>query len=174
MLKLMIIGLGRHGKDTACEILEAERGYTFTSSSWHAADKVVYPLLKRKYGYSTVQECFDDRHNHRSDWYNIINNFNNPNLSRLAESIYDENDIYCGLRHKKEYDAIRDKKLFDYCIWIDAFERLGQTEDKSSISLTQEDADYVIYNNETLDQFKTELLSLIDTLEDPLYEKVPE
>lgn len=31
--KLLVIGYGRHGKDTVCEILRDQHGYSFTSSS---------------------------------------------------------------------------------------------------------------------------------------------
>ena len=164
-LKLIIIGLGRHGKDTASEFLRDEMNYNFCSSSWFVAEKAVYPLLKRKYNYSTLQECYDDRHEHRADWFNIICEYNNPNPAKLGTELFKEHDIYCGLRNVAEFEAMKKNGVFDYCIWVDAFDRLGQTEDKSSITLSKSDADFVVYNNDSLESFKEEILSLIKKLE---------
>ena len=152
-IRFMVIGQGRHGKDTFSEILESSEGYTFTSSSFFASEKVVYPILKKKYGYSNHEECFGDRHNHRADWYNIIHQYNNPRLYRLAQEVYKENDIYCGLRHIEEFYAIKRKGLFDVCVWVDAEERLGKTEDSDSMTLRKEDADFIVYNNGTKKEF---------------------
>ena len=64
--KLLIIGHGRHGKDTVCEILKESYGFNFRSSSDFCAEKLVYPLLKDLYNYNSYQEAYADRHNHRS------------------------------------------------------------------------------------------------------------
>ncbi len=71
-LKLLVIGHGRHGKDTVCEMLRDEYNYNFISSSQFCADHFIYNDLKDKYGYTTAEECYADRHNRRADWYNMI------------------------------------------------------------------------------------------------------
>jgi hypothetical protein len=71
-IKLMILGSARHGKDSMAEILRDEFGMTFESSSQAASDIFLYDLMKEKYGYETSEECFEDRHNHRQEWYEAI------------------------------------------------------------------------------------------------------
>ena len=50
--KLLVIGHGRHGKDTVCEILRDHYGYTFESSSKFCSLQFIYNDLKDKYGYA--------------------------------------------------------------------------------------------------------------------------
>ena len=42
--KLLVIGHGRHGKDTVCEILRDHYGYTFESSSQFCSKLFIYFL----------------------------------------------------------------------------------------------------------------------------------
>ena len=65
-LKLLVIGHGRHGKDTVCEILRDRYGYTFESSSKFCSKLFIYNDLKNKYNYLNEEECYADRHNHRA------------------------------------------------------------------------------------------------------------
>lgn len=167
-MKLMIIGHTRHGKDTACEILRDHYGLSFQSSSEAAAAQVIYPMLRDVYSYSTIEECLNDRHNHRSVWYQLIREYNTPAPARLAREIYAESDIYCGLRHIEEYMAIRAAGLFDYCIWVDASGRLPP-ESPSSFSLTRDHADIVLENNGTLAELQsniTHMMRQIDTMKE--------
>ena len=58
------------------EMLRDKFGMTFESSSQAAADIFLYDLLKDKYGYNTPEECFEDRMNHRAEWYEAICDYN--------------------------------------------------------------------------------------------------
>jgi dephospho-CoA kinase len=147
--KLLIIGHGRHGKDTVCEILQEKFGYKFRSSSDYCAEHLVYPLLKDEYKYSSYQEAYADRHNHRQAWYNIIHNYCSTDHARLGREIFAENDIYCGLRNKAEFHAMKNQKIFEYAIWVDRSDHLP-LEEPSSMTLEQWMADYTIDNNGSL------------------------
>lgn len=122
-MKILILGHGRHGKDTAAEMLNEISGgkLSFESSSLFAAKKVVYPKLKRMYGYRTVEECYNDRHHHRQEWYNLISEYNTPYKGRLCRELLKEYDIYVGMRSLEEYKAT--KSLFNLILWVDAFKR---------------------------------------------------
>jgi hypothetical protein len=50
--KLLVIGHGRHGKDTVCEFLRDDYGYSFESSSQFCSKLFIYDNLKDKYGYT--------------------------------------------------------------------------------------------------------------------------
>lgn len=166
-MKLLVIGQGRHGKDTFCEILQEKYKVTFSNSSYAAAKIFIFDTLKDRNGYKTVEECFNDRHtgNNRQLWYDLITDYNKDDPARLAKDILKENSIYCGMRSKRELDECRRQKLFDAIIWVDAYQRLGQTEDESSITVTKEDADFVVYNNDSEDEFKRSVLNIYEYLD---------
>mgnify|MGYP001595608955 CR=1 FL=1 len=148
--KLLVIGHGRHGKDTVCEILRDEYGYTFESSSKFCSKLFIYDDLKDKYGYANEEECYADRHSHRAEWYNAICDYNVPDAATLGREMFTAYDIYCGLRNKREFFAMQNTGVFDYCIWVDRSNHLP-SESKDSMSLEQWMADYTIDNNGTLD-----------------------
>jgi dephospho-CoA kinase len=162
-MKIMIMGHKGHGKDTVCELLK-EYGYSFASSSEFMCENVVYPALKEKYNYESPEQCHYDRGAHRQEWYQLIANFNTPDKTALAQAIYADYDIYCGIRHIEEFSAFKAAKLFDYAIWVDASDRLP-AEDETSCTVTAEMADFVIDNNGDLSALKNEIIKTARRLE---------
>ena len=158
-LKLLVIGHGRHGKDTVCEILRDKYGYSFESSSQFCSKLFIFDMLKDKYGYSDEEQCYADRHNHRAEWYDAICDYNVPDAARLGREIFKAHDIYCGLRNKREFFAMKNTGVFDKAIWVDRSDHLPP-ESKNSMSLEQWMADYTIDNNGSLKDlaFNTEQL----------------
>lgn len=157
--KLLIIGNQRHGKDTFAEILNEVFGYNFASSSQSAADIFIYDELKNKYGYKTSVECFEDRVNHRAEWYNMICDYNKDDKARLAKGILENSDCYVGMRDKGEIDECIKQGLFDVIIWVDASERLP-LEDASSFNIDRSIADIIVENNDDFETFKTKVIRL--------------
>lgn len=147
-MKLIVTGLGEHGKDTVCELL-AQKGLTFKSSSEIANEFAVFPYLKHKYGYKTVEDCFADRRNHRKEWADLMSEFNSKDKARLGKIIFKDYDVYCGLRNIEELKAIKKSGQLVITVWVDASLRKGKTEDSSSISITKHDCDFIIDNNGT-------------------------
>ncbi len=156
--KLMILGNARHGKDTVCQILHNEYDYNFISSSEAALDAVIWPSLRHTY--KDKHECFKDRVNHRALWFRLIEFYNSVEPTRLALEIYSQADIYCGLRSRREFEAAKSEGLFDYVVWVDASQR-REHEPSSSMELSRDDADFTIYNNGTLDEFKVQVKELL-------------
>tara|TARA_R110000868_G_scaffold176916_5_gene414990 strand:+ start:4481 stop:5020 length:540 start_codon:yes stop_codon:yes gene_type:complete len=154
--KLLIIGSGRHGKDTVAEILRDDFGMKFKSSSQASADIFLYEALKDKYDYKTPEECFDDRANHRAEWYELICDYNKEDRARLAKSIMSSADCYVGMRDRDEIVECLDQKVFDLVIWVDASERLP-LEDATSFNIGKSCADIIIDNNGTLEQLITKV-----------------
>lgn len=163
-LKLLVIGHGRHGKDTVCELLRDNYNYTFESSSQFCSRLFIYDMLKDKYGYASEEECYADRHSHRAEWYNAICAYNEKDAATLGRAMFNEFDIYCGLRNKREYFAMKNTGVFDYCIWVDRSLHLPP-ENKDSMSLEQWMADYTIDNNGTLEDLKFNVNQLLKHLE---------
>ncbi len=151
--KILIIGHGRHGKDTAAEILSDVTGYRFVSSSEFAAQKAVFPLVSDIY--PDWQAAYADRANHRDLWYHAIRAYNLRPGPMLAEQILADHDLYVGMRSRAEFQKSR--ALFDLVIWVDSSERIPP-EPNTSNELTAEDADWVIDNNKGLDHLEAQIL----------------
>lgn len=153
------MGWARHGKDTVCEMLSRKYGFNFVSSSYFCADRVLFPILKDRYGYASVQECYADRSNHRSEWFEAIHKFNTPDLGKLGRAILSEYDIYCGIRNAREFHALRNSNAFDVSIWVDASLR-HEREELSSCTVEPWMADFILDNNGTLEELETNLHGL--------------
>jgi hypothetical protein len=148
-LKVMIVGHGRHGKDTVAQILADELGLTFCSSSYFCAKAFIYDALKNVFGYRSIAECYEDRNTSqrmRDLWHTLICAYNRDDPARLSREILSEHDIYVGIRSDEEFAEAELEGLFDLSIWVDASERL-QLEDESSFEIERSDCDIVIDNN---------------------------
>jgi hypothetical protein len=145
-MKFHIMGHGGHGKDTASSIFAYLRGCSWVSSSMYASEIIVHPVLGLKYGYQSVEECYNDRRNHREEWYDLIKAYGEGDPARFSRKLFKHYDIYCGIRNREEFLAGKKEDLFDLAIWIDASERLPP-EDESSCTITKADADIIIDNN---------------------------
>lgn len=174
--KVLVLGHGRHGKDTVCERLRDVYGFRFTSSSEFCAEHVVMPKIDRLMAneemrqslnypprYGSVQECFDDRSNHRAFWFDAISEYCAEDPARLGREIFEEHDVYCGLRNKREFNGLNNVGGFDVCIWVDASDRLPP-EDASSCTVEPWMADFVIDNNGTEAQLRDNVDALIKRL----------
>jgi hypothetical protein len=119
MVKILILGHGGHGKDQFAEYISAINPHlSFTGSSKFACDLFIYKTLKSKYGYSSKEECYQDRRNHRDEWYKLIKDYNTPDPSLLAKQILKTHDGYIGMRSNEEYQACISQSLFDVIFWV--------------------------------------------------------
>lgn len=166
--KILVLGYGRHGKDTVAEMLRDHYGLSFTSSSWFCAEKVCMPYFEEKLGikYESVQACYEDRHNgdNRKHWYDAITEFNRPDASALGRGIYADHDIYCGLRSSREFHAVKAAGLYDLCVWVDASGRGVPPEDKTSCTVEPWMADHVLDNSGDLKELALNLDRLMGTV----------
>ena len=143
-MKILIIGHGGHGKDSAAAIFALLMGCKYASSSEFACEHVVYPkMLDLGHIYSNHIDCYNDRRNHRALWKSIISDYCQPK-ERLASDIVKSHDIYVGMRSRDEFEA--SKHLFNKVIWIDRSKHLDE-EAKNELKVS--DADLVIDNNGT-------------------------
>ncbi|MEE8608972.1 MAG: hypothetical protein V3S55_15315 [Nitrospiraceae bacterium] len=166
--KILVLGYSRHGKDTAAEILRDRYNLRFTSSSIFCAEHVVMPRMMQKYGvekYPTVEACFEDRHNCRDEWYQIIRDYNRPDASALGRAIFASHDIYCGLRSKAEFNALKNAGVVDHIIWIDRLDHLP-IESRESCTVEPWMADHVVDNNGTVADLRFNLEQLMNQLMD--------
>lgn len=155
--KVLVMGYARHGKDTVCELLANRYGLKFTSSSWFCAERIAFPALKDKYGYKDVEECYNDRSNHRAEWFDLITAHNTPDKSRLGREIFQENDVYCGIRNAREFHALKNAGVFHWAIWVDASERGMPVEGRDSCTVEPWMADFVLDNNGSVEDLERSL-----------------
>ena len=147
--KILIIGKGRHGKDTVAEILLELTDLKFTSSSWFLAE-IIFEQFGGYSVYPSVEDCFNDRHNHREEWFNFVRAYNQGDESRLAQEILTVSDVYVGLRSLVEFQAAR--HLFDFIFYVEASKRVDYVDETFEIPLDRQMI--VIANNSTLEDLK--------------------
>jgi hypothetical protein len=155
MPKLLILGHARHGKDTVAEILRNDFGLRFMSSSLFCAQLVMNLYPGR---WASPDECYEDRVNHRPLWYETISMFNRDDPTRLARAIFEQNDIYIGMRSSREFNACKNTRAFDVCVWIDR-SLVAPPEDRSSCTVEPWMADYMIDNNGSLEELRRNIHS---------------
>ena len=190
--KFLILGHARHGKDTVAEILRDEYGFAFTSSSLFCAEKVIWDAVHNQQAaidrhiaasspgmsagqlieelemmagreYPSYAECFADRSNFRAAWFSLIAAYLHPEMERLGREIFAENDVYVGIRNKRELNAVLNAGLADVTIWVDASERVDQ-EPVASCTVEPWMAMFTIDNNGTAEDLHRNVHQLMSTL----------
>jgi hypothetical protein len=161
-LRVMVIGHGRHGKDSVGDVLRDHYGAKFVSSSWFMAERVVFPHFSGKY--ASVQECYDDRANHRSTWFDLIAAYNGSDPTKLGRAIFVEHDLYVGNRNTREFNALKNAGVFDVSLWVDACERVEYREPRSSLTIEPFMCDYIVDNNGTPAELERNVRVLFDRL----------
>lgn len=159
---LLIIGHKQHGKGTLAKLLKKHFDFSIKGTSIHNAE-MMFSLMKDSHGYSTVDECYQDRGNHREYWFKKINDYCKDNLSRVIEEIFADNDGCEGIRNREEFECAKEKNLFDLIIWVDASKR-KPLEPSTSMQLTADDAHLILDNNSTEEAFEEKALALFSFL----------
>ena len=159
MIKILIIGHARHGKDTIADYFNEFYDCKCESSSIAALRLFLYDALKGKYDYKTPEECFEDRVNHRAEWHKLICDYNKNDKAKLAKDILNISNCYVGMRDTEEINECIKQGLFDLIIWVDASKRLPM-EDSSSFNIDQSCADIIIENNYDYESFKSKVIRL--------------
>lgn len=164
-MNLLIIGHARHGKDTLAEMLCARHAMMFESSSVAASRIFLYDALKEKYGYTSPEQCFEDRVNRRKEWHDAICEYNKHDKARLAKDIMTNAHIYVGMRSQAEIAECKRQGVFDLIIGVFNPRKPLESTDSFDIDLWQE-ADIVIPNSGTVGDLMTRVYKL-DNLFNP-------
>jgi hypothetical protein len=162
-MKLLIIGHARHGKDTVGEMLQKNFGLTFKSSSLAASEIFIYDTLKEKYGYSTPEECFEDRVNYRAEWYDLICDYNSVDKAKLAKDILVDCNMYIGMRDFAEIQKCKEDGIFDFIIGVYNPRLPEESKDSFNIDLWKE-SDFVIPNSGTLEDLEERVSKIFKKL----------
>jgi cytidylate kinase len=155
-MKILIVGQGRHGKDTMADMLHETYGLSHISSSRFAYEEFAYKSLSFL-GYADIEEAYQDRHSIRDLLYNMFSAYNRDEPARLATNIMKNHDIYVGMRCDKELQRCKELVTFDHIVYVDASERVDYVEPASSNKITKEMADVILHNNGTEEEFILEV-----------------
>jgi hypothetical protein len=149
-MKILIIGHARHGKTTVADILLNEFDFIYKDSSMASAEIFIYDELKEKYNYSSFEECYEDRKQHREEWFNLICDFNFPDKARLAKEILKKADVYVGMRSNDELNECLNQNLFDLIIGVYRPSFPNEPETSFDINIWKH-CDIIIPNDGTID-----------------------
>lgn len=152
-MKILILGHGRHGKDTAAEYLRDKYGMSFISSSLACAE-VLHPVLDLVIAPATTAQHYAARHQHRELWKRLISLYNAADPSALVRLITSKCDMYVGMRSQREYEA--SKHLFNRVLWIDGGRRVYERDPTMEIEFHANTMDRV-WNDSDLDNLHTGL-----------------
>jgi hypothetical protein len=151
-VKLAICGPGRSGKDTATDFLAAHTELRYNGSTSEAAAQLCFAHLREKYGYTSAEAAFADRHNHRVEWAEIIWDFNKPHGITLYERMLQTSDILNGIRRAGELNAMRVRHSDLLAVWIER-----DVPADPSNEIVSDDCDIVIRNCGTIAEFHERL-----------------
>jgi hypothetical protein len=158
-MNILILGHMRHGKTTMANMLFDEYGLTFKDSSEASAEIFIYNELKNKYGYKNFEECFNDRKQHRPEWFKMICDFNTPDKSKLGKEILKRANMYVGMRSNDELQKCVEEGIFDLVIGI--YRSIFPLEPNTSFDINiWETCDIIIPNDGNLNDLKNRILKL--------------
>lgn len=153
----------RHGKTTIAEMLLDEYDLTFKDSSMASAEIFIYDELKDKYGYNTFEECYEDRKQHRDEWFNLICDYNVPDKARLAKEILNRADVYVGMRSNDELQECKKQNIFDLIIGI--YRPAFPNEPSSSFDIDLwKESDIIIPNDGSINDLRKRIDKLYKLL----------
>lgn len=161
--RILILGQGRHGKDTVAEMLRDKYKVSFMSSSG-ACSEVLKPVLDEVNGEKSAEEHFNERHNHRMLWMKLISLYNSADKAALAKHILSKTDLYVGMRSKLEYSECISQGLFDLVIYVDATKRVDYKDPTAEIEY--DNTMYLINNNGSLHSLEEEVDLLYEMMVD--------
>lgn len=153
--KILVLGYSQSGKDYFAKTLSENFGLKYKNASIRAAEEFVFNSMKEEQKYSSPIECYMDRENHRECWYKLFKEYNKEDKCRFVKKMLEENDFYVGLRDREEVEAC--KHLFDIIVWIDTDLRQENKETEKSFTISKDQADILIDNNGSIDDFLKEI-----------------
>jgi dephospho-CoA kinase len=160
---ILIIGHAQHGKDTVAEMIREKIGLEFKSSSIAAAEIFLFDALKDKYGYSSHMQCYEDRVNHRIEWFDLIVDYNKEDRARLAKDILKNSDIYVGMRDVEELEECQNQGLFKTIIGV--YDPRKPLEHPLSFNIDLwDESDFVIPNSSSLESLSSKIDKILPLL----------
>jgi len=142
--RILVVGHGRAGKDTACEYLASITTLRFAgTTSLYLARYVAARLGVPE------QEAYRTRHQNRNLWHRVGNEVRRQDPGLLVRESLAHADIIGGVRDLEEIKACREEDLVDLIVWI-ANDRAPKD---STVTFGERDCDVTVPNHWTLEEF---------------------
>lgn len=155
--RILLVGHGRSGKDTAGEYLEKITGLKFggSTSRWLA------PYVAERMGMD-VEQCYAVRHQNREIWYRIGQEVREHQPGILLDTAFRHGPITAGVRDKVELQYACEKQLITHLIWIQRDVPVDPTLEFNQFDCVRyvggKNVCYsLIFNNKDLDVFRNNL-----------------
>lgn len=150
-IKLGICGKGRAGKDTAAEFLAVTTGLRYTAGTSFWAKDLVFAWfqINEPGRYRDTQHCWEDRHNNRQLWADIIGDYNRDDPVKLYKDCLENQNFLTGVRWKHEMRAIKQAAIVDCWLWVEN----PRVPKDVSCQVTMDDCDLVVLNNSDLNTY---------------------
>ncbi len=149
--RILVVGHGGAGKDTACAYLAGVTHLRFAGSTSRYLAKDVAARL----GVSEEQ-AYRTRHRDRNLWHRVGNEVRRQDPGRLVRESLANAEIVAGVRGREEVLACRREGLVDLIVWIDN----NRVPRDSTVTFGPEDCDLVVPNHGSLEEFHRRLLRL--------------
>ena len=149
--RIMIVGHGRAGKDTACEYLAKVTQLRFAGTTSLYLAKYVAARL----GVSE-QDAYSTRHLNRNFWHRVGREIRKRDPGLLIRESLQNAEIVGGVRDREEIAACKQDHLVDLIAWIDN----DRVSKDSTVTFVERDCDIVVPNHGSLEEFHRRLLRL--------------
>ena len=153
---VMFVGMGRAGKDTACEYLSQ----ITTLRNAGTTSKYLCEYVAAKLGLP-VEEAYARRHESdemRTFWYHSGNELREQGPTTLIRRALEHGEITGGVRDYAEIVAARTEKLIDIIIWVDN----NRVKTDPTVKFTPRECDLVIMNHWSLEEFYRRIDRFVD------------
>jgi hypothetical protein len=149
--RIMIVGNGRAGTDTACEYLAKVTELRFAGTTSLYLAKYVAARL----GVSE-QDAYSTRHLNRNLWHRVGREIRKQDPALLIRESLLHAEIVGGIRDHEEIAACKQDHLVDLIAWIDN----DRVSNDSTVTFVERDCDIVVPNHGSLEEFYWRLLRL--------------
>jgi len=152
--KVLFVGNGRAGKDTACKYLAKITALKNAGTT----SKYLCKEVAKRLGLSE-EEAYARRHESnemRTIWYDIGNEVRANGPTTLIRMALENGEISGGIRDYEEIIACRQENLVDLIVWVEN----KTVPPDPTVKFTSKECDIVIENNGTLEEFHDKILRL--------------
>jgi hypothetical protein len=149
--RVMVVGYGGAGKDTACEYLAKVTHLRFAGTT------SVYLVrhVAARLGVS-VEQAYCSRHANRNLWHKVGNEIRRLDPGLLVRESLRHAEITGGIRGIEEINACRRDRLVDLIVWV-ANDRVRPG---STLTFGERDCDVAVPNHGSIEEFHARLLDL--------------
>ncbi len=144
---ICFVGEGRAGKDTACEYLAQIT--TLRNAGTTSKYLAKYVALKLGVDKDTAYARRHESNEMRTLWYNIGNEVRVAGPTTLLREALQCGEITGGIRDLEEIRTARAERIVDLIVWIEN----KRVSKDPTVMFTSAEADIVIENNGTLEEF---------------------